>query len=313
MKRTLVSTAITLGGLLGRIAYYLPIREKQVAQRQLARFLPEAPPATSRRLFDHLGRSLIEGVLCRSVLEVASVTCDGWDAVERARAEGRGLVTLTGHLGSWDLFSGYANYRGMPLHAIGREVRGAISQRLVQRLRDQSGVTMLWRTGLSGGREIARLLTSGATIAALIDQDTTVRSEWVPFLGHPAKTPATLVEIALRTRASIISAFLVRTGPLSYRVDIRAIDGRKSVQAILREYHVHLESLIRKYPEQWVWIHKRWRSPVEAAPLSSTEYLAWLTQREGGGEIQSEAVSVSHEGSIPSAVSPIRASSRLAE
>ena len=313
MKRTLVSNAIRLGGLLGRFAYYLPIREKQVAQRQLARFLPEAPPTTTIRLFDHLGRSLIEGVLCRSVLELASVTCDGWDAVERAHAEGRGLVTLTGHLGSWDLLSAYARFRGMPLYAIGREVRGVISQRLVQRLRDQSGVTMLWRTGLSGGREIARLLTSGATIAALIDQDTTVRSEWVPFLGHPAKTPATLVEIALRTRASIVSAFLVRTGPLSYRVNIRAIDARESVQAILKEYHAHLESLLLKYPEQWVWIHKRWRSPVGSAPLSSAEYLAWLTHPEGGGEIQSEAVSVSHEGSVPSAVSAIRASPRPAE
>jgi KDO2-lipid IV(A) lauroyltransferase len=148
---------------------------------------------------------------------------------------------------------------------------------------------MLWRTGVAGGREIARILSKGGVIAALIDQDTTVRSAWVPFFGHPAKTPTTLVEIALRNDVALVSSFLVRTGPLAYRVSIREITDRTSIQRVLEQYHAHLEELVRQYPEQWVWIHKRWRSPNESKAMSSEEYLAWLCQ---GGD--SERTSTSH-------------------
>jgi len=280
MIKLLLSCAIGLGGRLGMLAHYLPLKERAIAQGQLARFLPTAPPETIKRLFEHLGRSFAEAVLSQPLLKHASVVSDDWHIVERFRATGTGIVALTGHLGNWDLFSAYTRTRGVPLHAIGRETKSAFLQKLVKRLRDNSGVTMLWRTGVAGGREIARILSKGGVIAALIDQDTTVRSVWIPFFGYPAKTPTTLAEIALRNNSAIVSTFLVRTGPLAYQVSIREITDRSSVQRVIEQYHAHLEELIRQYPEQWVWIHKRWRSPTESKPMSSGEYLAWLSQEE---------------------------------
>lgn len=278
MIKTLLSCVIELGGLLGIIAHYLPLKERTIAQRQLARFLPTAPSETIKRLYDHLGRSFAEAVLSQPLLQHASIVSDDWHIVERLRATGAGIVALTGHLGNWDLFAAYTRAQGVTLHAIGRETRSPFLQQLVKRLRDNSGVTMLWRTGVAGGREIARILSKGGVIAALIDQDTTVRSVWVPFFGYPAKTPTTLAEIALRSNSAIVSSFLVRTGPLAYQVSIREITDRSSVQRVIEQYHAHLEELIRQYPEQWVWIHKRWRSPTESKPMSSGEYLAWLSQ-----------------------------------
>jgi len=279
MIKFILSCAIGLGGQLGILAYYLPLKERAIAQRQLARFLPNARTETIKRMYDHLGRSFAEAVLSQPLLKHASVVCDDWHIVERLRAAGSGIVALTGHLGNWDLFAAYTRTKGVPLHAIGRETKSPFLQQLVKRLRDNSGVTMLWRTGVAGGREIARILSKGGVIAALIDQDTTVRSAWVPFFGHPAKTPTTLAEIALRNDAALVSSFLVRTGPLAYRVSIREITDRTSIQRVLEQYHAHLEELVRQYPEQWVWIHKRWRSPNESKAMSSREYLAWLSER----------------------------------
>lgn len=276
MRKFPLSLAISTGGALGRIAYRLPLRERILAERQVRRFLPEAPTDTVRRLFEHLGRSTVEAALCRHVIRHGSFACEGWELVSKEHLAGRGVVALTGHLGNWDLLAGYVGSRGVPLYAIGRETRGRVAQKLLQRLRDASSVMMLWRDGLSGGRVIVRLLEAGNTVAALIDQDTTVRSEWVPFLGVPAKTPATFAQFALRTNAAIVSAFLVRTGPLSYRVSIRPIIDRSSVRRILEQYHSHLEELVRAYPEQWVWIHKRWRTPEGGKTMSSAEYLSWL-------------------------------------
>lgn len=278
MIKTLLSCTIGLGGLLGNLAYFLPLKERAIAQRQLLRFLPTAPPETIKQMYGHLGRSFAEAVLSQPLLKHASVVCDDWHIVKRLRAAGSGIVALTGHLGNWDLFAAYTRTKGVTLHAIGRETRSHFLQQLVKRLRDNSGVTMLWRTGVAGGREIARILSKGGVIAALIDQDTTVRSVWVPFFGYPAKTPTTLAEIALRNDAALVSTFLVRTGPLAYRVSIREITDRSSIQRVLEQYHAHLEELVRQYPEQWVWIHKRWRSPTESKPMSSGEYLSWLSQ-----------------------------------
>lgn len=277
MRISPLSLAIWVGGKLGRLAYYLPLRERIIAEWQVRRFLPGSPTDTVHRLFEHLGLSTVETTLCPHVLRHGSFTCEGWELVEDEYQAGRGVVALTGHLGNWDLLAGYVGSRGVPLYAIGREARRPLVQKLLQRLRDASSVKMLWRDGLSGGREIVRLLQSGNTVAALIDQDTTVRSEWVPFLGVPAKTPSTFAQFALSTNSAIVSAFLVRLSPLSYRVSIRRIADRSSVRRILGQYHAHLEELLREYPEQWVWIHKRWRTPEGGKTMSSAEYLSWLT------------------------------------
>lgn len=277
MRTHPLSLAIWIGGKLGRLAYHLPLRERIIAVRQVRRFLPGAPADTVHRLFEHLGRSIVEAALCRHVIRHSSFACEGWEIIKEEHGAGRGIVALTGHLGNWDLLAGYVGSRGVPLYAIGREARRRLVQPLLQRLRDASSVMMLWRDGLSGGREIIRLLEAGNTIAALIDQDTTVRSEWVPFLGIPAKTPSTFAQFAIRTDAAIVSAFLVRTAPLSYRVSIRRVEDRSSVRRILEQYHSHLEELLREFPEQWVWIHKRWRTPEGAQTMSSAEYLSWLT------------------------------------
>lgn len=277
MRTSPLSLAIWVGGKIGRVAYHLPLRERILAERQVRRFLPGAPTDTVHRLFEHLGRSTVEAALCPHVLRHGSFACEGWELIKHEHDAGRGIVALTGHLGNWDLLAGYVGSRGVPLYAIGREARRPFVQKLLQRLRDASSVMMLWRDGLSGGREIVRLLESGHTVAALIDQDTTVRSEWVPFLGVPAKTPSTFAQFALRTNSAIVSAFLVRLAPLSYRVSIRPITDRSSVRRILEQYHAHLEELLREYPEQWVWIHKRWRTPEGGKTMSSAEYLSWLT------------------------------------
>jgi KDO2-lipid IV(A) lauroyltransferase len=139
---------------------------------------------------------------------------------------------------------------------------------------------MIWRAGATGIRQIQHTLKSGGVVAALIDQDTAVRSNWGTFFDLPVKTPSSLIQIGLKNGSAFVSAFLIRDSSLNYHISLRIISAR-SVDGIVAEYHAHLEECIASHPEQWVWFHKRWRSPTPERTLSSKEYIAWLSDPSG--------------------------------
>ncbi len=113
-------------------------------------------------------------------------------------------------------------------------------------------------------------------MAALIDQDTRVDSVFVPFLGTPAKTPSALVDLGKRYNARFVSAFIIRTKGTHFEIHTEELDSSKSTEEILAEYHRNLERLIRERPDQWVWIHKRWRSDPSGTTLGTRDYLKKL-------------------------------------
>jgi KDO2-lipid IV(A) lauroyltransferase len=120
-------------------------------------------------------------------------------------------------------------------------------------------------------------------MAALIDQDTRVDSVFVPFLGAPAKTPSALVDLGKRFNARFVSAFIVRTRGTHFEIHANELDGSKSTEEILEEYHRNLERRIRERPDQWVWIHKRWRSDPSGTTLGTKEYLKRLERTISSG------------------------------
>jgi len=188
------------------------------------------------------------------------------------------VVALSAHLANWELLAALQAADGVPLTVVGREANRPQLHRQLIALRQRSGVKTVWRGDPGAARTLLRTLQQREVIAALVDQDTAVSSLAVPFFGHPAMTPSSVIEIAQRQQARIVSIFLVRPTPSSYAVHLRELTSHASPVEILTEYHRHLEEMLRQFPAQWPWFHKRWRTQG-GETLSTSRYLAFLEEQ----------------------------------
>ena len=169
-----------------------------------------------------------------------------------------GALALTAHIGNWDLLGAYFANQGLSVSTIGRPARSRILQPILEKLRRRNGIDTIWRD--TNPKKIISLFKGKKILAALIDQDTPVRSVFSPFFGVPAKTPAGLIDLALRFSTAIYAVFLVRESRYWYRIYIERAEHLQSGRPDLAWYHKELESVIHHHPEQWAWFHKRWRS-----------------------------------------------------
>lgn len=271
-----------LGWGIGYLVGCLPTRERRIAQRQLTCFLKDPHPARiARRVFAHAGRTMLQSVNLSPVVSQhqATVTCRNWEQLYSLCTGSRPVIALTAHTGNWDLLAAYTIARGVPLTTIGREARSPLLHEVLKEIRGAYGVETIWRSDRAGVKRLIERLRQRRVVAALIDQDTRVESSFVPFFGTPAKTPSALIALGTRCNARFMTAFLFQTGPQHFEVFADEIPDGLESDAILAEYSARLEALIRRFPEQWVWLHKRWRTQPALGTLSSQQYLQWLAQQ----------------------------------
>lgn len=274
-----LSLRIVIGRSLGGFFSLIPTKERKIASLQLARHLGSGDPRTVAKIFASTGQTVMESFnLAPYLNSPASIVSDDLSIIRRLLDTKRGIVCLTGHVSNWDLLAAFVVQQGVPLTVVGREARKASLHNVLVELRERYGVKTIWRSDAMGVKQLLSCLKRGEVIGALIDQDTRVSSIHVPFLGEAAKTPSSLASLALRQGSAVVSAFMVRTGFRTYRVEIREITERESVESILKAYSHHLEEIIRAYPTQWVWFHKRWRTTPDGVTASSREYLKRLSQ-----------------------------------
>lgn len=273
----------SLGWSLGYIVGLLPIRERRFTLLQLKAFLPAVSAARLTPLvFANAGRTILESLRLKPVLTESllhNIKCPAWSSVESWLKNDRPIVALTAHTGNWDLLAAYVIARGIPLTTIGREARNPSAQAVLRSIREGYGIETIWRSDKKGLKRLMSCLKERRVIAALIDQDTRVDSVMVPFFGTPAKTPVSLISLGKKYNARFVSAFLFRTGYQAFEVHVEEFPDSLNEEQLLTEYNSRLESLIRKYPDQWVWFHKRWRTRYDGYTLSSREYKEILEAR----------------------------------
>jgi KDO2-lipid IV(A) lauroyltransferase len=191
----------------------------------------------------------------------------------------RPIICLTAHTGNWDLLAAYVISRGIPLTTIGREARNPTAQAILRSIREGYGIETIWRSDRSGLKRIISCLKERRVLAALIDQDTRVESVSSVFFDRPAKTPVSLITMGRKMNARFVTAFLFREGLGRYRVFVEDLGEADTDIEILDRYNKRLESYIRRYPSQWVWFHKRWRTTPDGVTLSSREYARTLEEQ----------------------------------
>jgi KDO2-lipid IV(A) lauroyltransferase len=169
---------------------------------------------------------------------------------------------------------------GIPNAVIARRTADPRLNRTAEAFRASGGVSTLWREDEGTGRAIIRTLRGGKALGLLVDQDVDVQGVFVPFFGRLAYTPRAAADLALRFRAPVVVATIHRLGPRArdgHRLEMTEIpfdadapDREAEVVRLTGACTAALEAAIRRHPEEWVWMHERWkRRPAGDVPLAS--------------------------------------------
>jgi len=255
------------GRALGALAWRLSRRDRRRALEHLTIAFPGLSPgersALARACFRHLGEMLGEAFHLRHADATALerlVRLEGWEQVTAARASGRPILILTGHCGNWELLAALLNVRGLGMAVVARQLEDEGLQTSLLGLRQRFGTRTIVRGTPGAARELLKTLRGGGALGMLIDQDTKVDGVFVDFFGRPAYTPVGAAELAARFDAVVLPTFIERLADGTHlaRIEPR-LDLPDDPVAATAAMTRRIEVQIRRVPEQWVWIHRRWR------------------------------------------------------
>lgn len=195
------------------------------------------------------------------------VVIDGEENFDAAKRRGRGVLFLTGHMSSWELAPfAHARY-GHPLHFLVRPIANRKVDALINGYRCVSGNRPIEKN--RSARAILKVLREGGTVGILSDHNTSLdEGVFVDFFGIPASTTSGLARIALRTDAAVVPGFLRWDESLQkYRLGFqpavelaRTGDEEADVRENTQRFTRVIENYVRAYPDQWLWVHKRWKT-----------------------------------------------------
>jgi len=268
------------GITLGWLVYLLHFRLRRVGMRNLALAFPEKSRREHVRIlrgvFTSFGRQLAEVCLFpRYTRENVSkvVVYDGFENFERAFERGKGVLFLTAHLGGWELSAFAHSLHGHPLHVVMRPLDNAYLDRLTRHYRTMHGNSMVDKDDFVRG--LLSAMKAGETVGILMDTNMTPpQGVFVNFFGIPACTASGLARIALRTDAAVVPGFTVWDPVLrKYRLRfdpavslVRTGDDEADTVANTARFTKIIEDYVRRYPDQWLWVHRRWKTRPEGQP-----------------------------------------------
>ena len=269
-----------VGVTLGQLIYLLHGKLRRVGMRNLALAFPEKTPGERReivrRVFTSLGRQFAEVCLFPTYTSEnvsRTVAYDGYENFDRASQRGKGVLFLTGHIGGWELSAFAHSLYGHPLHFVMRPLDNPYLDALVRRYRTMHGNTPILKD--DPARELLRAMKAGATVGILMDTNMTPpEGVFVDFFGIPACTASGLARIALRTDAAVVPGFTVWDKVLrKYRLRfeppvtlIRTGNNDADIVANTALFTKVIEDVVRRYPDQWLWVHRRWKTRPPGQP-----------------------------------------------
>ena len=265
---------------LGWLVYFFHRRLRRVGLRNLEIAFPEKSGAERKRIvrgvFTSLGRLLAE--VCRfpdyTLENISQVAVyDGFENFERANQHGKGVLFLTAHLGGWEIGSFMHSLHGHPLRIVVRPLDNPYVDHLVDKFRTLHGNTTFSKQDFARG--LLAAMKAGETVGLLMDTNMTPpQGLFVDFFGLPACTASGVARVALHTDAAVVPAFTIWDPVLrKYRVRfdppielVRTGNDAEDVIANTARFTKVIEEYIRRYPDQWLWVHRRWKTRPPGAP-----------------------------------------------
>jgi len=273
--------AFAVAGALAAVLHRLDKRHRAVATDNLRHAFPGHTPAQIdamvRGCYRHFALIAVEMALLPRKLNAGNwrtfASLVNGAPILGGLLDRRPLLIVTGHFGNWEL-AGYAlGALGFRTYAIARVLDNPHLERFLGRFRQGTGQTIIAKK--DDFARLTRAMLAGGKVATLADQDAGPRGVFVPFFGRPASAHKAVALMALEFDARLIVIGVPRVGgPLRYEVvcedafdSAEYADRPDAVRAITERYHAALERLIRRHPEQYFWLHRRWKSRPADRPL----------------------------------------------
>jgi len=261
-------------GALGRLSSHFTANSRKRVEKHLTMVYakektPEEIKKLSRKVFEMLGMNagdIIQSVRISGQEDFEKFrVVKGMEHAEAAHKKGKGVIFLTAHIGPFEYIATELAFKGYKPLIVGTKLKDERLNDLLASQRNKFGATLVER-----GKDTVKLVKNlklGGTMIILIDQDTKVKSRFVNFLGFPCATPIGATIMALRTGAAVVPMFLHQRE--DYKIEINcypelemAITGDEETDLVVHTQKLSdvTELEVRKFPEQWVWMHERWKT-----------------------------------------------------
>lgn len=274
--------AHAVGIAIGGLVYSLHPRLRKVGRRNLQLAFPEKTAAERQRIlrgvYVSLGRLLGETCLfpryTRANISQIAVY-QGFENFDTAEKRGKGVLLLTAHLGGWEVGSFFHSLCGHPMQIVVRPLDNPYVDALVTRYRGLHGNTLIGKQEFARG--LIAAMRQNQTVGILMDTNMTPpQGVFVDFFGRLACTASGLARVALHTGATVVPAFTIWDSALrKYRVEfdrpvelVRTGNDDADATANTARFTKIIEEYVRRYPDQWLWVHRRWKTrPAGEEPL----------------------------------------------
>lgn len=282
-----------IGGKIGGLGYYLAGRKRNVLAYEniKAALGDKLTPQQMKRILKNLYRNLGEGFvellwmpkMDKKYLD-KNIEVVGKEHLIQARQKNCGLVFLTAHFGHWEMLNLAAAVGGYPIKAIARQQKMRRLFNLLNSYREMKGCKVIFKDDAK--KEILRALKNKEIVGILGDQSGGNRGIFIDFFGRAASTPAGAVAFGIRTNSLIMPVFIIRKAKGKHKIvlnpPLEIKDGENQTETItdgLNQYIKILEKFITDYPDQWLWLHRRWKStPVRNVLILSDGKAGHLNQ-----------------------------------
>ncbi len=267
-----LSIALFIAKSLGRASFGLVAKYRNQTLDNLRLAFPDKSEQEIRRIavkvFENIGKIAAELInfpkINKSNID-KFVRIENFDLLDNELKKGKGVILLTAHFGNWELLALTMRVKGYPGSAIGRRIYFHKYDEYLNHLRKVNDVNVIYRD--QSPRSILKVLRANRIIGMLADQDVdSVDGVFVDFFGKSAYTPVAPAALAMASGASLVPAFIIRSGGkhvLTIGKPIEMVNtGNKESDLLTntKRWSDVVESYIRRYPDQWVWMHRRWKT-----------------------------------------------------
>ena len=268
---------LAMGRSFGRLAHRLDARHRKIATANFRAAFPDATSSqaeeTIRHCYEFFAVYLFDMLTCFPKLSSSrfqDFEIEGADHLQAAYDRGKGIILFGGHFGVWELQALVHGAKGWPLELVVRPLDNPYLESLLQRLRVSTGNVIIDKN--RGFRPMLKALRSGKGIAVLMDQNVSTDDRvFVEFFGRPASTTPSVALLKLKTDATLMCAFSYPIAGNRYRLIYGPalnvpLTGRRDedVRRITQACNHEIELAIRRHPECWLWMHRRWKTQPEA-------------------------------------------------
>jgi KDO2-lipid IV(A) lauroyltransferase len=266
--------ARAIGAVIGAVAYRVLGRLRRVGLRNLEMAFPEMTAKEQEAILRSEYRNL--GLLMAEFCQMPDYTAatasrfiryEGLENYLQARERGKGVLVLTGHLGAWELSSFYHSLMGMPMGMVIRRLDNPLVDEFVNRIRCLRGNRVIHKDDFARG--LIASMRAGETVGILMDTNMTPpQGVFVPFFGVQACTASGMARIAAKTGAAVVPGFLLweeseRRYVLHFGEELEVVhtgDAEQDALVNTATFTAAIEGYVRRYPEQWLWVHRRWKT-----------------------------------------------------